>query len=89
MSKAGLIAVLFLLGVVGAVVYSTLELNQYSCEVCITYNGEQNCARASGTSEDEAIRTATDVACAPIADGMTESIQCSRKPPDSVNCAGG
>lgn len=84
MSKAALISVLFLLAFVGLVVYSTLDLNKVSCEVCMTFNGRTNCAKASGTSRAEAQRTATDTACAPISGGMTESIQCSNTPPDSV-----
>jgi len=84
MSKAALISVLFLLAFVGLVVYSTLDLNKVSCEVCMTFNGRTNCAKASGTSAEEAQRTATDTACAPISGGMTESISCSNTPPDSV-----
>jgi hypothetical protein len=84
MSKAALISVLFLLAFVGLVVYSTLDLNKETCEVCMTFNGQSKCAKASGTSREEAQRTATDTACAPISSGMTESIQCSNTPPDSV-----
>jgi hypothetical protein len=84
MSKAALISVLFLLAFVGLVVYSTLDLRKESCEVCMTFNGATRCAKASGTTREEAQRTATDTACAPISGGMTESIQCSNTPPDSV-----
>ncbi len=87
MSKATIVSILFGLAVLAALVYSTLGLQQYSCEVCITYNGEQNCATASAPTREEATRTASDVACAPISSGMTASIQCSNQVPDSVNCA--
>ena len=46
MSKATIVSILFGLAVLAVLVYSTLGLRQYSCEVCITYNGEQNCATA-------------------------------------------
>lgn len=85
MSKTTLVSILFLLAVFGALVYSTLDLQGYSCEVCITFNGRQNCAKASGTSREEAQRTATDTACAPITGGMSETIACSNTVPDSVN----
>ena len=85
MSKTTLVSILFLLAVFGALVYSTLDLQGYSCEVCITFNGRQNCAKASGTSREEAQRTATDTACAPITGGMSETIACSNTAPDSVN----
>lgn len=85
MSKTTLVSILFLLAVLGALVYSTMDLQGYSCEVCITFNGRTNCAKASGTSREEAQRTATDTACAPITGGMSETIACSNTPPDSVN----
>ena len=84
MSKTTVVSILFLLAVFGALVYSTLDLQGYSCEVCITFNGRTNCAKASGTSREEAQRTATDTACAPITGGMSETIACSNTPPDSV-----
>jgi hypothetical protein len=87
MNKTTLIAILFALAVLATLIYSSMNLRQYSCEVCITYQGQNNCATASGTSREEAVRTASDVACAPIANGMTESIQCSNTPPKSVNCS--
>ncbi len=86
MNKTTLIAILFGLLVLGTLIYSSMNLQQYSCEVCMTYKGQNNCSTAAGTSEEEATRTATDVACAPISNGMTESIQCSNTPPKSVNC---
>jgi hypothetical protein len=86
MSKTTLIAILFGLAVLGTLIYSTMQLGQVSCEVCITYNGRDNCASAAAPTRQEATRTASDVACAPISFGMTESIQCSNTPPTSVNC---
>ena len=84
MSKVTLVAVLFGVAFLALVVSSTLDLTGYSCEVCVTFNGQQNCARATGTNEEEALRTAQDTACATISNGMTESIQCSNREPDSV-----
>ncbi|MCY4594717.1 MAG: hypothetical protein OXC19_07950 [Bryobacterales bacterium] len=84
MSKPILAAIVFIALVIGALVYSTLGLNQFTCEVCMEYKGRTNCATASGTTQEEAVRTATDTACATISAGMTESIQCSRTPPVSV-----
>jgi hypothetical protein len=86
MNKTTLIAILFSLLVLGVLIYSSMNLQQFSCEVCITYQGRNNCSTAAGTTREEAARTATDVACAPITNGMTESIQCSNTPPTSVNC---
>ena len=84
MSKVTLVSILFGLAVLGMLVYSTLGLRQVSCEVCMTFEGRTQCAKASGTTREEAQRTATDTACATISSGMTESIRCSNTPPDSV-----
>ncbi|MCY4188561.1 MAG: hypothetical protein OXD30_08765 [Bryobacterales bacterium] len=84
MSKPVLAAILFIAVVLGAVIYLSRGLRQHTCEVCMEFRGRSNCATASGTSEEEAVRTATDTACATISAGMTESIQCSRTPPVSV-----
>ena len=84
MSKPVLAAVIFIGLVLAAVVYSSLGLRQYTCEVCMEFQGRTNCATASGTTQEEAQRTATDTACATISAGMTESIQCSRTLPASV-----
>jgi hypothetical protein len=87
MSKPALVALIFGVVFLGVLIYSTLGLGQYSCTVCVTYGGRQNCATSSAPTEEEATRTATDVACAPISSGMTESIQCSNTPPDSIECS--
>ena len=85
MSKAAWVSIALFLAVMALVVYSTLGLSQYSCEVCLTYQGRTNCAKASGTTPEEAQRTATDTACASISGGMPESLECSNTPPDSVD----
>lgn len=84
MSKPVLGAIAFIALVIVAVVYLTFGLPQYTCEVCMEYKGRENCATASGTTEEEALRSATDTACAPITAGMTESIQCSRTKPARI-----
>ena len=87
MSKTTFLSLLFGLLVLGLLIYSTVGLQQYSCEVCVTYDGVTNCSIARAPTSKEATRTATDVACAPISSGMTESIQCSNTIPDSVECS--
>ena len=68
----------------GVVVYSSLHLGQVTVEVCIEFKGQRACGTAAAPSEEEAIRTAADNACALIASGMTDSIACSRTPPRSL-----
>ncbi|MFQ5662884.1 MAG: hypothetical protein ACE5HL_03530 [Terriglobia bacterium] len=71
------LAVTFLL-FVGVLVYSSLTLGQVTVEVCMEFKGRTGCGTAAAPTEEEAIRTATDNACALISSGMTESIACSR-----------
>ena len=84
MSKTTLVSVLLGLAVLGLMVWAMRDATGFACEVCVTYKGRTNCAKASAASEEEAQRTAQDTACAMITSGRTESIQCSRTAPDSV-----
>jgi hypothetical protein len=78
-----LIAALVLL-FVGIVIYSSMGLGQFRCEVCMDFQGRSSCATASGTSQEEARRTATETACAKISSGMTESIACAQTSPRTI-----
>ena len=68
----------------GVIVYSTLSLARYECEVCVTFNGRSACRVAAGATREETIRTATDNACAFLASGRTDSMACGRTPPTSI-----
>ena len=71
---------------VAYLVYSSLNLDQVTCEVCMEFGGRVDCRRASGTSDEEATQTAINNACALLASGRDASISCSRTPPQSVTC---
>ena len=68
------------------ILWASLGLTQYTCEVCMEFNGRSKCRSAAGPTREEAQRTATDNACSFLASGMTESIRCSSTPPASVKC---
>jgi hypothetical protein len=82
--KAALIGIVFLLVVVGAVVYSTMTLGAHRVEVCMAFNGLTSCRIVSGAKEEETLRTAKSNACATIASGVTDSMACDRTAPISV-----
>ena len=84
MKKSVWPGILFILIVVGFVVYSTLNTSRIRCAVCITYRGQQACRTASASTRELALRTATENACALISSGVTDSNQCHNTPPDSV-----
>jgi hypothetical protein len=73
---------------IGLVLQSVLRARKHECEVCVTYRGATMCRSAEGATREEAARTAAENACAFLASGMTESIQCQNTPPDSERCSG-
>lgn len=80
-----IIGVLLLVaGSLALIVWSSMGLARHTGEICISYNGRTECRVASGQTEEEAIRTATDMACAVLASGMTDRINCSNTRPSRV-----
>lgn len=84
MKKPVLVGILFVLAVIGLIVYSTMNMARYRVEVCMQFNGRQNCKTTAGQTEEYALRTAKANACADIASGVTDSMACERSEPVSV-----
>lgn len=78
MKKSVLLGVLFLVVVIGMVVYTTMSgsASRYRVEVCMAFQGRQACRTASAATEEAARRTAQENACSQISSGVTDSIQC-------------
>lgn len=72
----------------GLIVWSSMGLSQVTVEACITYGGHTACREAAGTNREEALRTATTMACAVLASGMTDRINCQNTEPDRVEWDG-
>jgi len=70
----------------GILLYSTLQAQKASCEVCVSFKGATNCAKASAETKKEAAKSAQTTACGTIAHGMAESIECDNVPPEKVTC---
>jgi len=82
-----IIGAVFAVATVVLIVFSALSAFEHSCEVCMNFRGASQCRSAAGGTREEAVRTATDNACAVLgARGMTLSIECSKTPPVSVTC---
>lgn len=86
-SRAGVViaTVAFVAGALALIVWSSIGLSQVTGRICITFNGRTECRTASGTTREEAIVTATQMACSGLASGMTERINCGRTPPSSTD----
>lgn len=75
---AGVIVVAVILAIM---VYSSLNLTKHRVEVCMNFGGKTNCKIASGATEQDAMRTAMTNACAEIAFGVTDTMNCGRAEP--------
>ena len=86
MAKAGILAVVFAAATIAVLVLGIRGATRISCEACVTFNGRTECRIASGQTEEEAVRTAVDHACAFVAAGMTESVACTTRSPVRSRC---
>jgi hypothetical protein len=75
---------------IGFIVYSATGLARVNCNVCVEFHGVTSCKPAAGTTQEEAIKTAVDIACSDLVSGggdtRAESIACSHTPPKSIEC---
>jgi hypothetical protein len=76
--------VLFLVAFLALLAYSTLHGPRYRVEVCMTFNGQTVCKTVNAKSQDAAVRSATENACADISSGVDDSIRCLNTQPKSV-----
>jgi hypothetical protein len=86
MSKAALIGSLFGIVMIGAIVYLSMGLSQYTCEVCVSFNGRTQCRTASGADQNTARQTAHDNACAFLVASKTDGFLCGQAQPTRVAC---
>jgi hypothetical protein len=83
-NKTVVLAIAFAALVLMVLIYTTMGNARYRCEVCISYQNRTACRTAAAATDAQALRTATENACAQIASGVTDSIACENTPPQSV-----
>ena len=66
------------------VAYSTLHGPRYRAEICMAYQGRSNCRTVSAKSEQAALRSGAENACADISSGMRDNMRCEQAEPQSV-----
>lgn len=71
---------------VTVLVVGSLGSVQVECELCVEYNGLNECRRGAGADEKEAIQAAKKSACAVMANGMAESVNCQNAPATNLQC---
>jgi hypothetical protein len=76
--------IVFIAGFIALVAYSTLHGPRFRVEVCMEYQGRSSCRTVSAKSEQAALRSAAENACADIASGVTDTMRCVGAEPKSV-----
>jgi hypothetical protein len=84
MNTKRVIPLIIFIGFVVYIVYSTLQMGQFTCTVCVEFEGLTACRTASGETEEDALNAAVTNACAQVTSGMTNTRICTSKPPVSV-----
>ena len=80
---AGLV---ILVPVVVVVIYSSFQVSDYECEVCIRFDGREACRTVTGKTEEEGLRSGANNACALLASGVTDTIRCEHTLPAKSQC---
>lgn len=91
MKKSVLAAIIFVVVVVAAILYTSLAgaNSRYRVEICIAFQGRTECRTARAATREEALRTATDNACSLMASGQSEFERCRNTPPSRENWLSG
>jgi len=69
---------------VGALAYSTLQQTRERYEVCVSFKGASHCATATGSSYDQAVRSAQEIDCQLLSNGRDENMVCLASQPASI-----
>jgi hypothetical protein len=84
LNKTVVIGIVFVVVVIGFLIYSSMHLAQARVEVCMSFNGQTACRTASADTREHALRAATSNACAMVSSGVTDTMACERANPTSV-----
>jgi hypothetical protein len=74
----------FIVAFLAGMLYSTLHGPHYRVEVCMAYQGQSACKTVNAKSEQSALRSASENACADISSGVTDTVKCESSEPKSV-----
>ena len=84
MSKTAIVIIVFVLGFIGLIAWSTFHGPRYRVQVCMQFHEHTTCKIVSGKNSEAALRGAIDNACADVASGVTDTMTCGQTPPQSI-----
>jgi hypothetical protein len=79
-------AIAVLVPVIAVVVYSSFQVSEVECEVCMAFEGREMCRTVSAADREQALRGAIDNACAFLTSGMTSTLHCTGSEPRRSEC---
>ncbi|MBW2495767.1 MAG: hypothetical protein JRF61_00720 [Deltaproteobacteria bacterium] len=71
---------------VAAVIWGALAGSSVECEICVDYKGRHACSVAAAADQAQALAQAQSGACAQVAGGVTETLECSALRPSQQRC---
>lgn len=86
MAKAAILTAVLAAATIAVIGLGIRGATRATCEACVTFGGRTECRIASGSTPEEAVRTAVDNACAFLAAGMTDSVACTTRSPVRSRC---
>ncbi len=75
------------IGFVAAVIWSALSTTGARCEICVDYRGRSACSVAAAADLVQAEAQAQSGACAQVAGGVTETLECTAMQPSVRRCS--
>jgi hypothetical protein len=69
---------------IGILAYSTLQQTREQYEVCVSFKGATHCAKAAGSTYDQAVRSAQEIDCQLLSNGRDENMVCLANTPSSI-----
>ena len=85
MSRPVLAGIVFVAVMLVMIVYMTFSLGRrVRGEICMEFNGRTACKTVSGDTREHVLQTGMSNACADIASGVTDTVNCEHAVPKSV-----
>lgn len=69
---------------VAILIYLSMKQTQQQYQVCMAFKNGTHCATASGSTYDEAVRSAQEIDCQLLAVGRDETMVCLATQPTSI-----